>query len=104
MYYHLQFENGSNPYICFNNEKFLEWFRNWNIETIKPGFYLVTTPRTKKDYSTLKEAARSLAVDFSLTFSEVSLYQSELIDLCALFEALGRRYGLLTEFRENAIC
>ena len=41
---HFEFVNGSNPYLfrgsvraCMNELK--KWGKNWNIETLKQGFY-----------------------------------------------------------------
>ena len=59
---------------------------------------------TNKTYQEKKEAARQEAIDWQLWASEQSLSYGELADYAAHFERLGRRYGLLQEFRENAIC
>lgn len=59
---------------------------------------------TKKTYQERKEAARQQAIDWQLWASEQSLSYGELEDWMEHFERLGRRYGLLQEFRENAIC
>lgn len=58
---------------------------------------------TKKTYQGKKEAARQQAINWQLWAGEQSLSYGELADWMAHFERLGRRYGLLQEFRENAI-
>lgn len=58
---------------------------------------------TKKTYQERKEAARQQAIDWQLWASEQPLSYGELEDWMEHFERLGRRYGLLQEFRENAI-
>ena len=59
---------------------------------------------TNKTYQEKKEAARQEAIDWQYWASEQNLSYGELADYAAHFERLGRRYGLLQEFRENAIC
>lgn len=55
-------------------------------------------------YQKEKAAAREKAVEFSLTCGEMTLSMAEYAEITNKFERLGRRYGLLREFRENAIC
>ena len=59
--------------------------------------------KSRKSYADLKEAARQQAIDWQLWASEQSLSYGELADWMAHFENLGRRFGLIQEFRENAI-
>ena len=54
-------------------------------------------------YAARKERARQEAIDWQSWQAEQSLSYGELADAMAYFEALGRRYGLIQEFRENAI-
>lgn len=54
-------------------------------------------------YQQAKERARQKAVDWQLTFSENSYFMSDLADFGAYFEKLGKRYGLVKEFKENGI-
>lgn len=55
-----------------------------------------------KTYAERKSAARQLAIDYQyidcggLSYMELSAIQS-------YFETIGARYGLITEYRENAI-
>lgn len=55
-------------------------------------------------YQEMKEKVRNEAIDWQHDFSNHSYSWAEMADFCAHFERLGRRYGLLTEFRENGIC
>lgn len=57
----------------------------------------------KKTYQELKAKARELAIDFQSWLSENSISYEGLAIASEEFEKLGRRYGLLGEFRENAI-
>ena len=57
-------------------------------------------------YQRGKEAARAAAQEWQInqnyTYKDF-YYWSEIAQIQAHFEKLGRRYGLLTEFRENGI-
>lgn len=57
----------------------------------------------KNNYQVAKEKARQKAIDWQNDFANHSWYWSELAEWAAYFERLGKRYGLLTEFRENGI-
>ena len=55
-------------------------------------------------YQQKKEQVRNEAIDWQYEVAEMSLSYGELAEAQGYFERLGRRYGLLREFRENAIC
>lgn len=55
------------------------------------------------NYQTAKEKARQEAMEYQLTFSDHSYSYTELAEQQHHFETIGKRYGLLTEFRENGI-
>lgn len=56
------------------------------------------------NYQKNKERIREQALDFQDSFSRgVVYFWSELAEKQAYFEKYGKRYGLLTEFRENCI-
>lgn len=54
-------------------------------------------------YYELKEKARQEAIDWQLDFSNHSYSYYELMEFGEYFYKLGKRYGLLREFRENCI-
>lgn len=56
-----------------------------------------------KNYAEKKEYVRNLAIRYQQMFSESDLSYGEIFDFQCMFEELGRRYGLIREFRENAI-
>jgi len=58
----------------------------------------------KKSYQDMKEQVRQEAIDWQYEAAEMNLSYGELADAQEYFERQGRRYGLLQEFRENAIC
>lgn len=55
-------------------------------------------------YQQKKEQVRNEAIDWQYEVAEMSLSYGELAEAQGRFERLGRRYGLLQEFRENSIC
>ncbi len=55
-------------------------------------------------YQKAKERARDMAIDFSNAFGQMDLSWAEIAYYGYKFERLGRRYGLLREFRENGFC
>lgn len=57
----------------------------------------------RKYYNRLKEAARQAANEWQLTKVDEPMSYSELAEVCEHFYTLGKRYGLLKEFRENCI-
>ena len=54
-------------------------------------------------YNRLKEAVRQAAIEWQLTFGYNPMSWNELAEVCQRFYTLGKRYGLLKEFRENGI-
>ena len=54
-------------------------------------------------YQQAKERARQKAINTQQHFSENSYSMSDLSDFAAYFEKLGKRYGLVKEFKENGI-
>lgn len=57
----------------------------------------------KMTYQQKKAAVREEAIDWQEWLSENSVSYEGLAIATDYFETLGRRYGLLQEFRENAI-
>lgn len=59
---------------------------------------------TKTTYEMKKEMARQEAIDWQNDFGNHNYSYGELVEFGEHFEKLGKRYGLLKEFRENGIC
>jgi hypothetical protein len=55
-----------------------------------------------KTYAERKENARNLAIDVQ-SFSWPGLYWSECAEIENELETIGKRYGLIREFRENGV-
>lgn len=67
--------------------------------------YAIPLMVSGRTYRERQENLRDLAIDMQEAISEVAcLSMGELQDIADFFERNGRRYGLLEEFRENAVC
>lgn len=103
-------EDDANPRITWSLSEFVAWLRNWDIEIIDCCTYEATNFKRKRStYAANKDAVRDLAIkwqDYDAYCGDEfgGMSYSEYADWGSLFETLGRRFGLLTEFRENAIC
>ena len=51
----------------------------------------------------MKAAARSAAIEWKAASNDAAVPYSELAEIGGRFYTLGKRYGLLMEFRENGI-
>ena len=58
----------------------------------------------KEEHEMEKEAVREQAIEWQMDFDNHDYSWGELCEFGAMFEEKGRQYGLLAEFRENAIC
>ena len=59
--------------------------------------------KQKKTYEEMKEAARSKAIEWQMDFENHNYSYVEITYFQSYFEKLGKRYGLLDEFKENGI-
>lgn len=124
---HITFTDGSNPYVkfyyCEDYKKarardLRAWKRHYVIVdkyttddddlmiTVRHKTYAEEEAMTKVNkeyYERMKQRARSTAQFWQEKFAEAMSYE-ELAESQAYFEKLGKRYGLLSEFRENGIC
>ena len=57
----------------------------------------------RSSYNRLKETARTEALEWQLTAGDNTMSYNELAEVGERFYTLGKRYGLLKEFRENCI-
>ncbi len=53
------------------------------------------------DYERRKEAARQEAIEYSMSDKQYSY--SELLEKITYFKRLGKKFGLIEEFKENGI-
>ena len=59
---------------------------------------------TKTTYASNKAVARQEAIDWQNDLFRDNWSYEDMQEATEYFEKLGRRYGLLKEFRENGIC
>ena len=57
----------------------------------------------RNSYNRLKEAARQAAIEWQITSGDYPMSYNELAEVGERFYTLGKRYGLLKEFRDNGI-
>ena len=55
-------------------------------------------------YQENKERIRQKAIEWQLDFNNHNYSLGELAEFGDYFNKMGKRYGLLAEFRENGIC
>ena len=54
-------------------------------------------------YQKSKETIRQVAIDWQKSFESCLYSMEEVVEWQIKFRKLGKRYGLLTEFKENGI-
>ena len=59
--------------------------------------------KKKLTYNQKRESIRALAIDWQIQAARKQYSYGELVEHQNKFERLGRKYGLLYEFRENGI-
>ena len=105
---HIKFKDGSNPYILTNESHLYKWLYKYDLELTKiaEGAIFVTAAETtsRKTYQQAKEAARLFAIDAQNIISENNFSYGEIADISDTMHALGSRFGLVREFKENCIC
>lgn len=70
--------------------------RDYRREKLKEG-------QEMKTYKDRKEEARRAAIAYQAEASAAAYSLGELAEIQAYFEKIARRFGLVREFRENAI-
>lgn len=85
------------------------YFNNWRqyfSDTFSPDTKIENLIEFKvkgKTYAERKANASQLAIDYQAgDFEDLSYYELYLIE--QFFEKVGKRYGLLEEFKKNCIC
>ena len=93
-------------------EIYTEWNDCWrcaHTHTFSPiidTIFVTDFKISGKNYNDKKENARSLAIDIQHTYIYYDIYTSyyDTMQLSSIFEKIGKRYGLLKEYKENGIC
>ena len=82
-------------------------YKKWHEDTFSPLTKNIETLDFKisgKSYQERKASLEELAKEWQLHFSQYSWSYSELAEINDYFYTNGGKYGLLREFKENAIC
>ena len=92
-----------------NNDETAYLFYSWpeyHEATFSPDIEATCTielGRVKGNYQDKKAAIQDKAIEYSNN-NAPGLSYGEIADIQGYFETYGKRYGLLRDFRENAIC
>lgn len=90
---------------CIYNKKY-GGYHAWYEDTFSPKTKIIGTLDFKikgKNYNERKNNAIELAKDYQCDFGQYNWSYSELATIYNFFENVGKRYGLLKEFKENGI-
>ena len=89
--------------IYYKNGGYDIWFK----ETFSPETNIIGVLDLQvkgKNYAEKKAYAEDLAKEYQLYYADYSWSYGELAEIQGYFEKIGKRYGLLKVFKENAIC
>ena len=102
--FHFNFADHSNPYIALTPAKAFELLTAFIYEqTGDRDFNLYNRAFTPSNYREKKFAARTIAINWQADFERFSYSYYDLLCWQTFFEYLGKKYGLLREYRENGI-
>lgn len=125
MFLHITFTDGSNPWVRFADcskdisKDLRSWKRHYIIvdkyKTENGGIMVTVRPKTyeeegtmrkanKEYYGRMKRRIREQAIEWQADFPNHNYSWGEIAYFEDYFRKQGKRYGLLTEFRENGIC
>ena len=106
MYTQFIFKSGSNPYITKTNSELFRIVCKYHVEQFDNNSFVVMGLRewngNRQTRNGKKEVLRAFAIEWQAFEDDYSY--GELINWQHFFEEMGRRFGLLREFRENCIC
>jgi hypothetical protein len=93
----------SNYIYAKTKEGYEEWYKNtFSPET--ENIEILDFTIKGKNYNEKKLCAAEIAKDWQINFSQYSWSYGEIVIICNYFKKIGKRYGLLKEFKENCIC
>lgn len=98
-------ENGKEYFYIYYKNKY--GYKEWYKDTFSPNIENIMVLDLSihgKNYEEKKACAEELAKDYQYNFACLSWSYGELATICEYFKRIGKRYGLLKEFKENAIC
>ena len=98
--------DGEEYFSIYHKNKYGTYFE-WFTDTFSPNCEDIETldfTIKGKNYQERKGCLQDIAIEWSNHFSQYSWSYAELAEIGDFFCTNGKRYGLLKEFRENAIC
>ena len=101
-YYELEKEQYFNVY-CKNKYGYKEWQKDTFCPDAK-NIQVLDFKISGKTYKEKQASLEELAKNWQYDFASLSWSYGELCEIGNYFYKNGKRYGLLKEFRENAIC
>lgn len=112
MYAQFIFKDGSNPYITRTNKEFFRMMKKYDPQQISRRTFECYAEANHTDcrnprisnYEKNKEAVRTIAINWQYDFEYQNYSYGDLSEWQDFFTEYGRKYGLLKEFHENAIC
>ena len=111
MYINFTFEDGGNPYITTTNKTLWNMVKKYYMEqTGEKSFHVLgrcevwTAGKRLTPYKKEKNILRDFAIDWQYKYADLRYSWGDLYDWQQFFSEYGKKYGLLREFRENAIC
>lgn len=113
MYINFEYENGGNPYIAKTEKELFRMVKKYILEQIGEHSFRVIAPATywtvhtggkMTDYTKAQTALREFAIDWQHNFPNMDYDWSDVCYYGNFFYEYGKKYGLLREFHENAIC
>lgn len=108
MWLHFEFTDGSNPYLFKGTPHYLKlWFSRYSFTAgaVENFFTLTELPPLEKPktYAERKNDIRDFAIFWQSIQNNLSLTYGDFADYQNYFETMGKRYGLIKEFKENGI-
>lgn len=108
MYTHFTFSDHSNPYITTTNKRLFEMLRKYYVVQITENSFYIEGLREwngkpKYNRENNKMLLRAIAQQWQADFANFNYSYSELAEWQNFFEEYGKKYGLIKEFKENAI-
>lgn len=102
-----EINNGECKEVCYIYYKNSNGYREYCKDTFSPlieDLRVLDLSVKGKTYEEKKQSLYDLAIEYQYNFAPLSWSYGELYELNNFFEKNAKRYGLLKEFKENAIC
>lgn len=106
---YFEFYDHSNPYIITDNQRLFEILRKYYYTQTGENIFYIEGLREwngkpKYNRENNKMLLRAIAQQWQEDFANFNYSYSDLAKWQNFFEEYGKKYGLLKEFHENAIC